>query len=378
MKAKYAYSADGVKLSVSDGTSSFGYEYLGSLIYVRTNGSLSLDQALFDGGTVRPNGAVDYFVKDHLGSVRVIVDQAGTVREQNDYYPYGERCPESTYAVSSVNRYKFNGKEEQTVGDLGMLDYGARMYQAGIGRWFVSDPLAEKYYSVSPYAYCGNDPINRVDPTGMIWEDKKEIERLKAQIAKKMESIKKDMAKTTQQLATEGLSDKKIATYNNRLSNSQSRLDNLNQAVSDIDYLAEDSHTYVFANPPAESNMHTVRLGEDGKVYIERSSDALAIHEITHVRQSLKAGGLQFSPDNLLYNAGRNAPFDKRYAEMSGMEIEAYRMQYSFDKSFPLPINHIREINVHSVGNIRDEVGQLVYEYIHDYAKQLDQSNKVF
>ena len=377
-KAKYAYSADGVKLSVSDGTSSFGYEYSGSLIYVRTNGSLSLDRALFDGGTVRPNGAVDYFVKDHLGSVRVIVDQAGTVREQNDYYPYGERCPESTYAVSSVNRYKFNGKEEQTVGDLGMLDYGARMYQAGIGRWFVSDPLAEKYYSVSPYAYCGNDPINRVDPTGMIWEDKKEIERLKAQIAKKMESIKKDMAKTTQQLATEGLSDKKIATYNNRLSNSQSRLDNLNQAVSDIDYLAEDSHTYVFANPPAESNMHTVRLGEDGKVYIERSSDALAIHEITHVRQSLKAGGLQFSPDNLLYNAGRNAPFDKRYAEMSGMEIEAYRMQYSFDKSFPLPINHIREINVHSVGNIRDEVGQLVYEYIHDYAKQLDQSNKVF
>jgi len=164
-KAKYAYSADGVKLSVSDGAN--GYDYLGSLIYVRTNGSLSLDQAIFDGGTVRPNGAVDYFVKDHLGSVRVIVDQAGTVREQNDYYPFGERCPESTYAVSAVNRYKFNGKEEQTVGDLGMLDYGARMYQAGIGRWFVPDPLAEKYYSVSPYAYCNNNPIRFIDPDGM-------------------------------------------------------------------------------------------------------------------------------------------------------------------------------------------------------------------
>ena len=163
-KAKYAYSADGVKLSVSDGAN--GYDYLGSLIYVRTNGSLSLDQAIFDGGTVRPNGAVDYFVKDHLGSVRVIVDQAGTVREQNDYYPFGERCPESTYAVSAVNRYKFNGKEEQTVGALGMLDYGARMYQAGIGRWFVPDPLAEKYYSVSPYAYCNNNPIRYMDPDG--------------------------------------------------------------------------------------------------------------------------------------------------------------------------------------------------------------------
>ena len=164
-KAKYAYSADGVKLSVSDGAN--GYDYLGSLIYVRTNGSLSLERALFDGGALRPNGAVDYFVKDHLGSVRVIVDQAGTVREQNDYYPFGERCPESTYAISAVNRYKYNGKEEQTVGDLGMLDYGARMYQAGIGRWFVPDPLAEKYYSVSPYAYCRNNPIRFVDPDGM-------------------------------------------------------------------------------------------------------------------------------------------------------------------------------------------------------------------
>ena len=154
-----------MKLSVSDGAN--GYDYLGSLIYVRTNGSLSLDQAIFDGGALRPNGAVDYFVKDHLGSVRVIVDQAGTVREQNDYYPFGERCPESTYAISAVNRYKYNGKEEQTVGDLGMLDYGARMYQAEIGRWFVPDPLAEKYYSVSPYAYCRNNPIRFVDPDGM-------------------------------------------------------------------------------------------------------------------------------------------------------------------------------------------------------------------
>ena len=165
MKAKYTYSADSTKLSVSDGAN--GYDYLGSLIYVRTNGSLSLDRALFDGGALRPNGAVDYFVKDHLGSVRVIVDQAGTVREQNDYYPYGERCPESTYAVSSVNRYKFNGKEEQTVGDLGMLDYGARMYQAGIGRWFVPDLLSENHYSISPYTYCMNNPLRFSDRLGM-------------------------------------------------------------------------------------------------------------------------------------------------------------------------------------------------------------------
>jgi uncharacterized protein RhaS with RHS repeats len=45
----------------------------------------------------------------------------------------------------------------------------ARGYDPAVGRFMTIDPLAEKYYSVSPYAYCGNNPINRVDPTGMDW-----------------------------------------------------------------------------------------------------------------------------------------------------------------------------------------------------------------
>jgi hypothetical protein len=52
---------------------------------------------------------------------------------------------------------------------LNMYDYGARIYDPVIGRFTTMDPLAEKYYSVSPYAYCGNNPINRTDPTGMDW-----------------------------------------------------------------------------------------------------------------------------------------------------------------------------------------------------------------
>ena len=48
--------------------------------------------------------------------------------------------------------------------ELGWLDYGARMLDGP--RWFVPDPLAEKYYSYSPYVYCGNNPILRIDPNG--------------------------------------------------------------------------------------------------------------------------------------------------------------------------------------------------------------------
>ena len=52
---------------------------------------------------------------------------------------------------------------------LDWLDYGARMDNPAIGLWTQMDPLAEKYYNVSPYVYCGGNPVNRIDPDGMDW-----------------------------------------------------------------------------------------------------------------------------------------------------------------------------------------------------------------
>ena len=66
----------------------------------------------------------------------------------------------------SDNRYKYNGKESQSFADINYLDYGARMYDPELGRWFNNDPLAEKYYTMSPYVYCANNPIKYIDPDG--------------------------------------------------------------------------------------------------------------------------------------------------------------------------------------------------------------------
>ena len=72
--------------------------------------------------------------------------------------------------AQTTNRFKFNGKEEQTTGNLGLLDYGARMYDANIGRWMVQDPLSEKYYAYSQYSFSGNNPILNIDSDGKAWD----------------------------------------------------------------------------------------------------------------------------------------------------------------------------------------------------------------
>jgi RHS repeat-associated protein len=104
-----------------------------------------------------------------LGSTRAIVNANGDITAQYNYYPFGKQWKDSNL-MANTNRWGFNGKEKQTVSDLGWLDFMARMYaNCEMPIFTTQDPLAEKYYSISPYAYCGNNPINRIDPNGMDW-----------------------------------------------------------------------------------------------------------------------------------------------------------------------------------------------------------------
>ena len=67
---------------------------------------------------------------------------------------------------ADVQPYKYNGKELDLMHGLNTYDYGARQHDPILARWDRIDPLCEKYYSTSPYAYCNNSPINAVDPDG--------------------------------------------------------------------------------------------------------------------------------------------------------------------------------------------------------------------
>ena len=139
-------------------------DYCGNMIY--ENGHLS--RILPDVGYITLNGTTPmyhYYLKDHLGNNRVVMNERGAVEQVNHYYTFGGLMGEST--GGGVQPYKYNGKELDRMHGLDWYDYGARHYDAALGRWMCMDPLEEKYYDISSYAYCHNNPMNRYDPNGM-------------------------------------------------------------------------------------------------------------------------------------------------------------------------------------------------------------------
>ena len=158
----YLYDAAGRKLRtvhVLEGDS-VTTDYCGNVVYENGVPQILLTEV---GYVSLTDGKYHYYLKDHQGNNRVVVDEEGTVEEVNHYYPFGGVFS----STGDAQPYKYNGKELDRKGGLDWYDYGARMYDAVLGRWHAVDPMSEKYYGVSPYLYCANNPILLVDPNGM-------------------------------------------------------------------------------------------------------------------------------------------------------------------------------------------------------------------
>ena len=191
---EYLYTAMGSKVQkkVTVGSTVTVTDYLGGFQYTKVGtGATVLDFFPHAEGYVKntvTNGTNAYnyvfHYTDHLGNIRVSygLNENGvlTILEENNYYPFGLK--HKNYNVSSRQyngnnqlplcthcsyEYKYNGKEWQDELGLNLYDYGARNYDASLGRWMNIDPLAEMTTSYSPYVYTLNNPVYFIDPDGM-------------------------------------------------------------------------------------------------------------------------------------------------------------------------------------------------------------------
>ena len=160
----YTYGADGTKLRTVHkiGSTTTTTDYCGNVVYENGVQKLLLTE---EGYVTLSDSKYHYYLKDHQGNNRVVISQSGTVEETNHYYPFGGAFA----STSNVQPYKYNGKELDSKKGLNWYDYGARHYDAVLGRFITVDALYDKHFKVSPYVYCGNEPVGRIDPDGNDW-----------------------------------------------------------------------------------------------------------------------------------------------------------------------------------------------------------------
>ena len=161
---QHGYTADGIKRRMmykeADGSGNpVPTVYCCNVVYENSVGRLLLTE---EGYVTLSDKKYHYYLQDHQGNNRVVLSSSGAVEEANHYYPFG-----GVFASSgNVQPYKYNGKEYDGKKGLNWYDYGARHYDAALGRFTTNDRFAEKYHSMSPYQYGANSPVGNIDVNG--------------------------------------------------------------------------------------------------------------------------------------------------------------------------------------------------------------------
>ena len=177
----YVYSADGEKLYVEENPSGGtvqGTEYAanyrienGTVTMIHTDAGYYTPYPASSGGTGASYRHI-WYLKDHLGNNRVLANDHGYAMAVRHYDPYGAEIDIATSTpfypfISGMTEspYKYGGKEWSAT--TSTYDFEARQFSPSFHRFTTMDPLAEKYYSISPYAYCAGNPVNMKDEEGL-------------------------------------------------------------------------------------------------------------------------------------------------------------------------------------------------------------------
>ena len=281
--ARYAYLADGTKMYRKD-MHHDGHIYRGSFVYRLEGGVQRLESIGYEEGRILATGHNDWgtaeefidtwHVTDHLGNVRAVVD------------------------ITDIQR------------------------------WTTPDPLSEKYYDLSPYAFCNNNPVNFVDPDGRFiisdnmqeWNDNK----------RKIENKVRLLQQKASELNHKGKSGKRLNKINERIKS-------LNHTLATMNNIEKSSQGYCLSQAVGEVGgvQYDISSSLVNISYIPGSTENF-IHEVTHAGQ-FETGDIAFSPES-----------GKTLAQDIYDEVAAYKAQKYYSGGNP------DKITARYVQNIRD------------------------
>jgi RHS repeat-associated protein len=202
---------------------------------------------------------------------------------------------------------------------LDWLDYGARMYDAVLGRTSTQDPLAEKFYGLSPYCMFANNPLRFVDPTGMEIEEasKKEWERQKGNVESQRNKLQSKSDGLAAKAEKKGWGTEKLARKQGNLGE---RISSLNSSLKTMGNLEISSQVYRLSTPETGENSG-VSLDADKVINISFRSTASFVHETIHAGQ-FETGDLAFD----LITGGT-------LAQDVTDEVAAFKAQFAYSPS---------------------------------------------
>jgi RHS repeat-associated protein len=164
----YTYDPNGRRVrSLNSGTGvTTTYVYAGINVIYEATLTESTDYLYANGMRIakKTGATVKYFHSDHLGSTRLVTDSSGQPTFESDYKPFGEEAN-----ATGTEKYTFTGQFIEA--DIGLYYFGARWYDASLGRFISEDPIKGSMtssQSQNPYVYCMNNPLRYIDPTGMM------------------------------------------------------------------------------------------------------------------------------------------------------------------------------------------------------------------
>ena len=276
-------------------------QYHGPVIY--RNGTVEM--LLFPGGYATINGAAvtfHYYTQDYLGNNRAVINgSTGAIEQTVAYYPYGGVIANLGFNQTSGQPYKFGGKELMTANGLNEYDFGARQYYSAVPGFTKPDPYGEGFPHLSPYLFCGNDPVNKVDPSGMVFTEasQKYIDKFMSNIESRIQANNNNIAKKKAELSKSGLSNKKANKIQRGIAKLEGSNASLEVVKSEIATLQESTQVYniyrddsmnVSGDPIGfggmvvsgvkfneQTNMFDIMLGDD--------SLGMLAHELKHAYQ---------------------------------------------------------------------------------------------